>query len=124
MYKIKDFSNQLGVKSDTIRYYEKIGLTKKPDRSLNGYRTYSQQDLYIFKFIMRCKEFGFSLKEIKPILNYILNTSKNTSKIEKLLEEKILEIEIKQRELRKLKKQLKTVLESCIKEDCTILDYL
>ena len=75
MYKIKEFADQLNIKTDTIRYYEKIGLTKSPDRSLNGYRKYSEPDLHIYQFILRCKKFGFTLKEIKPLLDFILNIS-------------------------------------------------
>lgn len=124
MYKIKEFSELLNIKTDTIRYYEKIGLTNSPDRSLNGYRKYSKQDLHIYKFILRCKSFGFTLKEIRPLLRYI-DTGKGKSKsLKPLLDKKLIEITKKQKELRVLKKQIETILESCITKDCSILDYL
>ncbi|WP_372655411.1 MerR family DNA-binding transcriptional regulator [Halobacteriovorax sp.] len=124
MYQIKEFSELLNITVDTIRYYEKIGLTKSPDRNLNGYRKYSNQDLHIYKFILRCKSFSFTLKEIRPLLRYLETGKGKTKSFEPFLEEKIIEITKKQKELRLLKKQISTILESCVIKDCSLLDYL
>ncbi|PIK14013.1 MerR family transcriptional regulator [Halobacteriovorax sp. JY17] len=124
MYRIKEFAEKLNIKTDTIRYYEKINLTKSPDRSLNGYRKYSEKDLHIYQFILRCKQFGFTLKEIKPLLDFILSNKGKSTDLKPFLDKKIIEIQKKERELRKLKSQIKTILESCTRNDCSLLDYL
>jgi len=37
--KIGDIAKKLGINIQTIRYYERIGMIPKPERSLSGYRT-------------------------------------------------------------------------------------
>jgi len=77
-YKIGEIAKELGIKIDTIRYYEKIGLIPKPKRLENGYRVYSEKHIYIIKFIISSKNFGFTLKEIKKVLGIL--TKENDTK--------------------------------------------
>ena len=57
-----------GVKGETIRYYENCGLLNTPERSLAGYRIYSEDHAKRLLFIRRCRELGFSLNEIDGLL--------------------------------------------------------
>jgi len=57
-----------GVNIETIRYYEKIGLTGKPRRSAAGRRLYDAQDISCLNFIRRGRELGFSLNAIGSLL--------------------------------------------------------
>lgn len=66
--KIGEFSAQLGVSTDTLRYYEKHALLMPSRRTEAGYRDYSQSDLKQMQFILRAKDVGFSLTEIKELL--------------------------------------------------------
>ncbi len=50
---------------ETIRYYEKIGLMPKPERSRGGYRLYTTDHLKRLTFIRRGRELGFSLDELR-----------------------------------------------------------
>ncbi|MDO9246190.1 MAG: MerR family transcriptional regulator, partial [Phenylobacterium sp.] len=53
-----------GTNPPTIRYYEQIGLLKRPDRRERGHRTYGQTDLTRLTFIRRCREFGFPIEQV------------------------------------------------------------
>lgn len=66
--KIGEFASQLSVSTDTLRYYEKHALLTATSRTQSGYRDYSQADLKQMKFILRAKNVGFSLSEIKELL--------------------------------------------------------
>ena len=68
MMKIGEFASQVGVSTDTLRYYEKHALLTATSRTQSGYRDYSQSDLKQMKFILRAKNVGFSLSEIKELL--------------------------------------------------------
>lgn len=57
-----------GVKPDTVRYYERVGLLPKADRKLSGYRVYGQASVKRLQFIRQAQALGFSLDEIKRIL--------------------------------------------------------
>ena len=58
----------LGVGPETLRYYERRGLIHPPERSINGYRLYSDTDTAKIDHVLRMKEYGLSLKEIKKVL--------------------------------------------------------
>lgn len=66
--KIGEFANQLGVSTDTLRYYEKHNLLTPSSRTEAGYRDYDKAALKQMKFILRAKNVGFSLLEISELL--------------------------------------------------------
>ena len=65
---IGKLSNISGVSTDTIRYYEKMGVLGEADRASNGYRVYGSDALEILLFIRRAKLMNFTLEEIKQLL--------------------------------------------------------
>ena len=60
-----------GSNIETIRYYENIGLLHEPDRSASGHRLYSQNDQKRLGFILRCRELGFSIAELRELLGLV-----------------------------------------------------
>jgi DNA-binding transcriptional MerR regulator len=58
-----------GVKPDTIRFYERKGLLPNAKRTATGYRVYDKATLEQVRFIRKAQSLGFSLDEIKRILN-------------------------------------------------------
>ena len=57
-----------GVNLETIRFYERSGLLPPPQRSASGYRHYQDVDVRRLRFIRRGRELGFSLEEIRSLL--------------------------------------------------------
>ncbi len=66
---VKELSRLTKVSIRTLHYYDKIGLLKPSDRLPNGYRVYSEKDLYKLEKIIALKFFGFTLARIKQILS-------------------------------------------------------
>jgi DNA-binding transcriptional MerR regulator len=54
---------------NTVRFYERSGLLPRPSRAANGYRLYNQDTLRRLRFIKQAQALGFSLDEIRHILN-------------------------------------------------------
>ena len=65
---IGELAKQGGVSVQTVRYYERFGLLDKPARKPSLYRVYSEDDLKRLRFILQAKVLGFSLDEIRHIL--------------------------------------------------------
>ena len=65
---IGELAQKTGVSVQTIRYYERYGLLRKPERKLSDYRIYGVQDIRVLRFILHAKTLGFTLGEIKDIL--------------------------------------------------------
>ena len=106
-YTRKEISNKLNIGSETLRYYENIGIIPIPVRTKSGYRIYNEEDLLRLKFIKRSKELGFSLSEIADVFK-VLNSDKNIdNKIwNNLISPKIEEIDKKIIELTRLREIL------------------
>ena len=66
---IGDVAKKLDLNPRTIRYYEKIGLLPKAIRSDSGYRIYSSDTIYRLEFILKAKELGLKLEDIKEIMD-------------------------------------------------------
>lgn len=65
---IGDVARQTGVRPDTIRYYERLGLLAAPTRSEGGYRLYGPEEVGRLLFIRRAKLLRLSLDEIRGLL--------------------------------------------------------
>ncbi|MBC5998208.1 MerR family transcriptional regulator [Romboutsia ilealis] len=66
---IKEFSNITGIKSQTLRYYDQIGLFSPEHRGENGYRYYTRNQLTTSYLIISLREIGISIDEIKKYID-------------------------------------------------------
>jgi len=106
---IHQLSKETGVPIGTIRFYEKSGLIKgrpKEGVKTNNYLYYDEETIDKLRFIQMAKAVGFTLSEIKEVVDawYKKQISKS-AKIE-VLNKKLLQIEEKMKELRAVKKQI------------------
>ncbi|MGW4488536.1 MerR family transcriptional regulator [Amycolatopsis sp. NPDC004368] len=60
---IGQFAHRVGISTDTIRYYEKVGVFSG-HRGENGYRHYTEKDVETAELIASGKSIGFSLRDI------------------------------------------------------------
>lgn len=66
---VDELARRSGVAANTIRYYTRIGLLR-PDRDPgNGYRLFEEADLRRLEFVNKAKQLGFSLSEIRKIID-------------------------------------------------------
>jgi DNA-binding transcriptional MerR regulator len=68
MLKIGQLARRWGLNPRTLRYYESIGLLPPPPRTEGCYRLYSEEDERRLQFVLQAKHLGFSLDEIRRIL--------------------------------------------------------
>ena len=105
-------ARQAGVGVETIRFYQRQGLLKQPDRE-NGFRIYSSEDIKKIYFIKRAKALGFSLKHIKDLLLISVCTPTTQPYLKRICQDKITEINNKINELTEMKALLSVFLLSC-----------
>lgn len=67
-YTIGELARAAGVNVETVRFYERRGLLRQPERG-DGYRRYPSTDLDRLRFIRRAKDLGFTLAEITGLLD-------------------------------------------------------
>lgn len=114
-----------GVNIESVRYYQRVGLIKEPEKPATGYRLYPDETVDRILFIKRAQLLGFSLKEIAELLEL---GSGHCVDIRQKAELKRYDINIKIKELSTLRDTLDELI-SCCKHDhdpgrCAIVETL
>lgn len=96
--KIGELAKQTGLTVGTLRYYSDIGLLQPVQRGDNGYRYYAANASEQVQFIKKAQALGFTLEEIKQILDVRNGGEIPCDLVQSLLDSKIeqLAIQIKQ----------------------------
>ena len=105
-------ARQTGVGIETIRFYEREGLLTPPQRSVSGYRQYPPETAERLGFIRRAKALGFSLTEIRQLLDLASPTGER-GQIKALAEHKLAEIEQRIEELQRMRHALSELTRQC-----------
>lgn len=117
-----------GVGRETIRYYEQKGLLAEPPRSRAGYRHYPPEAVGQLRFIRRAQTLGFTLTEISELLGLRVDEVSACSTVEAHARAKLLDVEDKIADLRRIGNALERLVEKCEAReptsDCPILEEL
>jgi len=125
--KIGQLSERTNCKIETIRYYERIGLLPEPARSEGGYRLYEDSHLKRLSFIRRSRELGFTIEEIRGLLNLVDGGDFTCSDVKTITMEHVDTIRQKIADLKKLEKTLSSIASQCAGDatpECPIIDTL
>jgi len=120
-------AKETGVNIETIRYYEKIGLMPDPARSSGGHRIYDQSHVKILSFIRRSRELGFTLHEIRELLELVDGGDYTCAEIRDRTLHHLDDVATKIRDLRKMQSTLKSMASKCgggLVPECPIVDEL
>src|SRR6188472_1342450 len=89
-----------GVSAKMIRHYEESGVIRAPRRTPSNYRSYSENDVHVLRFIKRARALGFSMADIKALLSLWQDKSRSSSTVRRIarthmdgLERKIAELQ-------------------------------
>lgn len=116
-----------GVHSETIRYYEKIGLMPDPPRSSGGHRMYNQEHTKRLSFIKRSRELGFTIKEIFGLLDLVDGGDYTCAEVRDRTLSHLYDVREKIYDLQKIQNALKLISSKCdggLVPDCPIVDSL
>lgn len=115
-----------GVHIETIRYYEKIGMLARPQRTAGGHRSYAPEHVATLTFIRRGRELGFPLETIRDLIRL----NEGGACCEKARDVTIghhADVRRKIADLRKLERALSTLIDECQPTrwpDCPIMNAL
>jgi Cu(I)-responsive transcriptional regulator len=116
-----------GVSAKMIRHYEGIGLIPKARRTYSGYRTYSDNEIHVLRFIRHARSLGFSIKEIGELVSLWQDRRRASSRVKKLATEHIRELDQKIAQMQAMKATLERLASHCHgdgRPECPILDEL
>jgi Hg(II)-responsive transcriptional regulator len=119
---------EAGVNIQTIRYYERRGLLVAPGRTASGYRQYAEDAVSRLRFIKHAQELGFSLKEVRELLDLRVRRGTACDAVERSVRQKIELVQRKIRSLRRVKQTLARLAAACVARRataaCPILEAL
>jgi DNA-binding transcriptional MerR regulator len=129
--KIGALAERTGTNAPTIRYYEEIGLLRSADRQAGGQRIYGDDDVKRLTFIRRCREFGFSIDQVRSLVALVQDPQSSCMHARDLAEEHLKAVRAKLTELKALERSIAAFVASCDAScvggpgpDCVILEDL
>lgn len=124
-------AKQTGCTVPTIRYYEEIGLLPPVGRTGSGQRNYGDAALRRLAFIRRCRDFGFSIDQVRELVGLVDQPDKPCIEVREIAALHLIDVRRKLDQLRALEASLDAFVCSCDTAcaggravDCTILEDL
>ena len=109
-----NWRKRCGVSTDTLRFYEKNALISPAGRSDSGYRLYDEENQKQVSFILKAKELGLSLEEIKELLEIRLEATEHScAEVKSITSAKLALIDEKIAELTRIRSALKKINDAC-----------
>jgi DNA-binding transcriptional MerR regulator len=127
-YKIGEIAALAQVNVQTLRYYERQGILPPPRRRVSGYRLYDEDSLRRLLFIKRAQELGFTLEEIKELLDLRVRGAGSRAKVRRKAREKLDSVRAKIQALLALEATLDRLIRDCDRKresgPCPILEKM
>jgi MerR family mercuric resistance operon transcriptional regulator len=116
-----------GCNLETIRYYEKIGIMPDPPRNTKGYRSYDDAHVKRLKFVMRSRDLGFSLEEVRGLLGLVDDRSRTCAEVQIIAEDHLTDVQAKIADLQRIERVLSDTVARCTGDaapECAVIDAL
>ena len=122
-----ELARRTGCNLETIRYYEKIGMMPDPPRSASGYRVYDAGHVSRLRFILRARELGFAIEEIRGLLALVDGGTQTCAEVKERTERHLADVRAKIADLRRIERVLAATAAQCTGNevpDCPVLNAL
>lgn len=121
-------AEQAGVNVQTVRYYERRGLLRRPTRTDGGFRVFPRETVAVIRFVKRAQDLGFTLEEIQELLRLREDRVSPCADVRAVAESKIANIDRRIEGLTAIRHALTTLVAACrrnrTKRECPILEAL
>ena len=97
--RIGELADRTGLTDRTLRYYEQIGVLPEPDRTVSGYRDYTDDAVDRLAFVRAAQTAGLTLAEIAGVLDIRDRGEAPCGHVEALIATKLADVDDKIREL-------------------------
>lgn len=118
---INELSKRTGVSIHTLRYYENLGLFEgalNEKVKTNNYKNYDESHVEKIEIIREAQEVGFTLAEIKSLLNNWYSGNFPKKEQLKFFDAKITEVDAKIKQLKQVKKKLEKIKRAIENDEC------
>jgi len=106
-------AKRIGLSVDAIRFYERSNLLPCASRTNGGFRQYGNGEVESLRFIRRAKGLGFTLHEIRELLEIRQSELQACAPVRRRLKQKLACVHVKLADLARLEHELSSALRSC-----------
>ncbi len=120
-------AQRLGVKVETIRFYERSGLIDPPPRTGGGHRVYGADAVKRLNFVRRARALGFTLDQVRGLLALADESESSCAEVEKLARAHLAAVRDRIADLERMEAVLGEMVTRCAGgsvPDCPILEAL
>lgn len=111
---IGELAEKAGVPIQTVRFYERKGLLPAPHRRPDsGHRDYDEDALRQMRFIRSAKAAGFTLREIRELLDMRLLPGESCGEVRAIIDAKLKELDRRLTEMRQMRRTLAQMARAC-----------
>lgn len=110
LLKIGEVSKLSGIGIEALRFYEKSGLIDRPNRTSSGYRMYAAAVLERLAFIKQAQVLGFSLIEIKQIIDEKRAGQSPCAEVRDIVRQRLQEVDKRLEEMLRYREELAATL--------------
>lgn len=122
-----ELAKRSGCNLETIRYYEKIGLLPEPPRTPSGHRTYEAAHEHRLRFILRARQLGFGIEEVRGLLALVDGGAYTCADVREMTRRHLADVRTRISDLRRLERTLAETMAACSGDqipDCPVIDAL
>ncbi|HFD16371.1 MAG TPA: heavy metal-responsive transcriptional regulator [Rhodospirillales bacterium] len=112
---------------ETVRFYERQGLLPPPPRNGAGHRIYGPAHLRRLRFVVRCRALGFSLEEIRALLDLVDRGGWTCAEVRERTARHLRTVRRKIEDLARMQATLEELIGRCSgaeTPDCAVLEAL
>lgn len=127
MMQIGDLSQRSGVNTETIRYYERVGVLPRPARQSNGRRTYGEADARRLGFIRHARDLGFDLASVRTLLALQEKPEASCEEASRIAAIQLEAVESRIARLTNLREELSRMVTECnqgVVAECRVIEAL
>jgi MerR family mercuric resistance operon transcriptional regulator len=106
------------VNVETIRYYERIKLMRKPPRTGGGHRSYEREHVEHLRFIRRARTLGFGIDGVRALLRLSSCEANSCAEARAIASAHLAEVRAKRDDLNKLERVLAETIAQCDARCC------
>jgi MerR family mercuric resistance operon transcriptional regulator len=125
--KRSDLARLTGCNIETIRYYETIGIMPEPPRTPKNYRSYDAGHVARLRFVLRARDLGFTLDEIRDLLALVDRKAGSCADVQAIALRHIAAVRSKIADLTRIEAVLSETVAQCTGEalpDCAVIEAL
>lgn len=110
MFTVTQLANRAEVTADTVRHYAHIALLSPRRNPQNGYKLFKEDDIRRLHFIRQAQNLGFTLGEIRKILDHSSNGDSPCPQVREIIQRRIAENRAKLDAMLVLQKRMESAL--------------